>query len=50
MKNSRGESAEDLLEVIFPHSRKLFLKFQDKFFVITLHAIIFLENFVLSFS
>ena len=38
------------LEAIFSHARKLFSKFQHKMFVIILLDVIFLENFLLSFS
>ena len=37
------------LEAFFSHSRKLFSKFPYKIFVITLHKIIGLQNFSLSF-
>ena len=38
------------LEATFSHSRKLFSKFLHKIFVIILHDIIGLENFLLPFS
>ena len=51
MKNFKWRKCRKIFfEVIFSHSRKIYLKFQHIIFVIILRDITGLENFLLSFS